>query len=169
MTTNQIEKALYKMYNRHNTYGIDKVSGSSNKLVSHECDFLVKLPSNRLIEIEIKVSKNDLKADFKKQHSHIDKKGRISYLYYAFPEENKEWIDLIEDKDVGILLISSREETICKVINNRYEYIQTGKISSNAHCFRKAKLIKGSRALTNEEINEFFHIGLKKVMYKRGE
>lgn len=50
----------------------------------HELDLAVLTPSNYLSEIEIKVSKHDLKKDKEKHHKHSD--YRIKHLYFAVPE-----------------------------------------------------------------------------------
>jgi len=50
----------------------------------HECDILIIKPSGYAIEVEIKMSVSDFKADMKKKHSHINEKLR--QLYYAMPE-----------------------------------------------------------------------------------
>jgi hypothetical protein len=49
----------------------------------HECDLLVLTPSGYAYEIEIKVTKADLRADARKTHGHFSKK--IGRLYYAVP------------------------------------------------------------------------------------
>jgi hypothetical protein len=50
----------------------------------HECDLLVCTKSNYLWEIEIKISKADLKKDNQKRHGHYNKK--IRRLYFAIPD-----------------------------------------------------------------------------------
>jgi hypothetical protein len=51
--------------------------------LNHEADLLVLSKANRLTEIEIKRSWSDFMADFKKKHTHYDKK--LSHFYYAVP------------------------------------------------------------------------------------
>lgn len=53
-------------------------------LIQHECDMLVLSKSGYLIEIEIKRSWEDFKADFKKKHTH-DNMGIIKNFYYCIP------------------------------------------------------------------------------------
>jgi len=50
----------------------------------HECDILALTPAGYATEIEIKVSKSDLRADKKKRHGHLH--NRIAYFYFAVPE-----------------------------------------------------------------------------------
>lgn len=51
--------------------------------LNHEADLLVLTKNKRLVEIEIKRSWSDFMADFKKSHTHNDKK--LSCFYYAVP------------------------------------------------------------------------------------
>lgn len=50
----------------------------------HECDILILSKSGWASEIEIKVSKSDLKKDASKGHGHNSSK--IKYLYFALPD-----------------------------------------------------------------------------------
>lgn len=68
----------------------------------HECDLLVVTKAGRLWEIEIKVSKSDIKADLKKRHQHRDE--RISRLYFAIPQALEDCIYLIPER-AGVLLV----------------------------------------------------------------
>ena len=52
--------------------------------LNHEADLLVITNARKLIEIEIKRTLADFMADFKKDHTHYDRK--LSYFYYAVPE-----------------------------------------------------------------------------------
>ena len=52
--------------------------------LKHEADLIVMDSGDRLTEIEIKISLQDLKADFKKEHAHKSK--LISRLVYAVPK-----------------------------------------------------------------------------------
>jgi len=56
-------------------------------------------------EVEIKISKSDLKADAKKQHHH-DKNGNyIKYLWFAMPEKLRGCEELVPE-NAGILYIN---------------------------------------------------------------
>lgn len=55
----------------------------------HECDLLVLSGSNYATEIEIKISKADIKQDKEKWHNHNSK--WIARLYFAVPEELKDF------------------------------------------------------------------------------
>jgi hypothetical protein len=49
----------------------------------HECDLLIMTGTGYLIEVEIKVSKQDLLAERKKRHGH--RSNKIKKLYFAVP------------------------------------------------------------------------------------
>ena len=51
--------------------------------LNHEADLLIMSKAKRLVEIEIKRTWSDFMADFKKHHTHNDKK--LKYFYYAVP------------------------------------------------------------------------------------
>lgn len=69
----------------------------------HECDLLIVRKSGAAIEVEIKVSRSDLKKDLDKPHHHNDK--RVKELYFAIPDYLKNCIEFIPEH-AGILLIS---------------------------------------------------------------
>lgn len=56
-------------------------------------------------EIEIKISKSDLKRDADKKHCHDS--NLIKYLYFAMPEYMKDCVDLVPER-AGILLVWER-------------------------------------------------------------
>jgi len=73
-------------------------------MVNHECDLLALTKSDTAHEIEIKVSKSDLKADSKKRHSHPGGK-LIKCLWFAGPETLEDaFIEYAPDK-AGIILV----------------------------------------------------------------
>ncbi len=69
----------------------------------HEADLIVVDKNLRATEVEIKVTLQDLKADFKKAHGHSSKK--IGRMYYAIPQYLVEkGFDLIPSK-YGVIVI----------------------------------------------------------------
>ncbi len=70
----------------------------------HECDLLMVSAAGYLTEIEIKVSKADLKRDAKKPHRH--RSNEIKRLFFALPEylESDDCIDLVPER-AGIILV----------------------------------------------------------------
>ncbi len=70
--------------------------------INHECDVFVLKKSGYAYEIEIKVSRGDLKKDLKKKRGHNSNK--IRRLYFAIPEDllsSKEFIP----ENAGILVV----------------------------------------------------------------
>ena len=77
-------------------------------MFSHECDLIRLTPSGYCSEIEIKISKADLKKDQTKRHNHVDGNGyrenKIKYLYFAIPEYLEDCSEYIPDR-AGILIL----------------------------------------------------------------
>jgi len=75
-------------------------------MFNHECDILVLNKDNTFTEVEIKISKADIKKDLTKSHKHKDYHNRIHKLYFAIPErlENEEIFSLIPDH-AGIMVV----------------------------------------------------------------
>lgn len=103
MTCLDIETAVAKMWNIRTHIIVPNVSWGLNL---HECDLLIVTKSNYAIEVEIKVSKSDLKKDAEKMHMH--ESSKIKLLYFAIPEKMLNCIDLIPGK-AGIIVIYKRE------------------------------------------------------------
>lgn len=75
--------------------------------LAHECDLLALDKQGRFTEIEIKISKSDLKADFAKWHGHKSK--IISRLVYAVPIELLELAESLVPKGAGIITVDYSE------------------------------------------------------------
>lgn len=103
-----IESAVVRLLNYRVYTIVPNVREGLN--LSHECDLLCLDGKGRFMEIEIKISAGDLKADFKKSHGHRSK--YIGRLAYAMPKELAEkYKDLIPE-NCG--LISVQIETLPK-------------------------------------------------------
>jgi len=69
----------------------------------HECDLLILDDKGRFTEVEIKVTRSDLKADLKKTHGHSSK--IISRLIFAVPHELLEFsLDVIPSR-AGLITV----------------------------------------------------------------
>ncbi len=70
----------------------------------HECDLLMVSAAGYLTEIEIKVSKADLKRDAEKPHRH--RSNEIKRLFFALPDylESDDCIDLVPER-AGIIIV----------------------------------------------------------------
>lgn len=103
ITTSEMEVAVALFLNTRQNLIIPNVHWG---MEMHECDLLMLTPSGYATEIEIKITLQDLKADAKKRHNHID--GRISALYFALPKKLEKNIDLVPNR-AGIIIVD--EET----------------------------------------------------------
>ena len=95
-------------------YGVDKgqIVVPNVLLGSYEADFITITKSDYLIEVEIKISISDFRADFKKKHYHDC--PEVNALYYALPKElyekHKEEVNESCDKvGAGIILIGEEK------------------------------------------------------------
>ena len=82
----------------------------------HECDLLMVSKAGYCTEIEIKVSRADLKNDAKKRHGHFS--NRIKYLYFAIPTYLEHCIEFVP-KRAGIITVAPENHglwTRCKII-----------------------------------------------------
>jgi hypothetical protein len=116
----------------------------------HECDLFLIKKTGFVIEIEIKVSKSDLLADFKKGHRHKDRQNRITEFYYAIPSDLiSSCYDLIP-KEAGVI--------VCErfIGYNKENIVRT-------YMKRKAPRIKNSRKLTLEEQLKIARLGCMRI------
>ena len=74
MTLFEIEEAVARYYDYRSHIIVPNVSWGWD---IHECDLIVVRPSGYAIEIEIKRSRADIKADGDKRHGHVDRQNRI--------------------------------------------------------------------------------------------
>lgn len=75
--------------------------------LAHECDLLVVTGSAWAWEIEIKVSKSDLKRDAAKMMHH--ESNLILRLYFAMPDTMRDRADLVPER-AGILYVTADGE-----------------------------------------------------------
>lgn len=113
ITTLEMEIALAKHFNFRQNLIVPNVSWGlyMNQSVLHECDLLILTGSNYLWEVEIKVSKADLKADKKKIHGHYNR--NIKRLYFAIPEYLEDSIEHIPER-AGIISVKNNGRFFCK-------------------------------------------------------
>lgn len=136
-----------------NLFGIRKniiVPNISWGFGMHECDVFLIKKSGVAVEIEIKRSKSDLLADFKKGHNHKDRQNRITEFYYAFPENLYESCKDLVPENAGII--------VC------YRYVDYKKENRvSATIKRQPKRIKGARKLTLEEQLRVAKLGTMRI------
>ena len=81
MTTTEMEVYLARFFKFTSNLIVPNISWGLNL---HECDLLILSGSGYATEVEIKISKSDLKHDKEKLHEHIS--NRIKKFYFAIPE-----------------------------------------------------------------------------------
>lgn len=116
----------------------------------HECDLFIIKKSGVVVEVEIKRSKSDLLADFKKGHNHHDRQNRITELYFALPEELYESCkDLIPE---GAGIITCYRWT---------DYKKRERLGAQTK--RSPKRIKRARKLTEQEQLRIARLGTMRI------
>lgn len=160
ITTVEMEVAIAKMFGIRQHIIVPNVSWGLQGM--HECDLFLIKKSGVAVEVEIKRSKSDFLADFKKGHDHKDRYNRITEFYYAFPE------DLLPK------CISDIPEHAGIITCERWvDYKKQERVS--AHIKRQPKRIKGARKLTIEEQLKVARLGtlriwsLKEKIIKNGK
>jgi hypothetical protein len=122
-------------------------------ILPFETDMLVLTKNGYAYGFEIKISKSDLKADFKKpQHSKINQMhngktglemyyGKYKYFYYAVPEHLKEYALEIIPEFCGLWVLNKPEYPLMKRF---YQVKEPRKLFdykwSNAHRYEVARL-----------------------------
>lgn len=82
-----IQIALARFFDSRANLVVPNVSWG---LMPHECDVVVLTQAGYCIEVEIKISKADLKADLKKEHGHNPRGydgANIHKLFFAMPDK----------------------------------------------------------------------------------
>lgn len=117
---------------------------------NHECDLFFIRKSGYGFEVEIKRTKSDMLADFKKKHNHGDRRNRIVQLYYAFPKELLPSVEELVPEDCGIITVEY--------------YSYDDKIwNGYARMHRDAKRRKGAKQLTKEEQLKIARLGTLRI------
>jgi len=145
ITTIEMEIILSSYFNVRRNLIVPNVSWGMciDQKPLHECDLLICTKSNYLHEIEIKVSKSDLKADKKKFHHHFH--PAIKSLYFAYPETLKNVEEYVPER-AGIITVGRTE---------------TGILFTKI--LRKPKNNMKSRAITDKEKFHLAHLGSMRI------
>ena len=106
ITTAEMEVSIVKFFGMREHIVVPNLSWG---FFSHELDLFFIRKSGYGFEVEIKRTKSDLLADFKKGHNHIDKKNRIVQLYYAIPQELLKTCEEHIPEQFGILVVEKYE------------------------------------------------------------
>ena len=147
ITTTEMEIAIAKYFGIRQHIIVPNLSWG---FFNHECDLFIIRKSGYGFEVEIKRSKSDMVADFKKKHGHKDRRNRIVQLYYAFPKELLPKVEALVPEDCGILTV----EYYGDEINEYRGYVQM---------YRDAKRKKGAKRLTKEEQLKIAKLGTMRI------
>jgi hypothetical protein len=141
ITTIEIEERVAQYFGPRECIIVPNISWGIN---IHECDLLIIRKSGYGIEVEIKTSKSDLKADAKKAHNHKDYMDRISELYFAIPDYMKDCIEYIPER-AGILILTKNEWGV------------------NVHRLRNPQKKKNRIKFTETEMMKVAHLGCMRI------
>jgi len=100
-TTREMEVAVARYFNARKNVIVPNVSWGMFKYEMDLC--MLNMVSMYASEVEIKVSKADLKADAKKEHHHDS--PSIKYLWFAMPDKMVGCEDLVPE-NAGIIYIN---------------------------------------------------------------
>ena len=144
MKTIEVEIALASYFDYRRNLIVPNISWG---LGIHECDLFILSQSGYATEVEIKISKSDLKADAKKWHNH--ESNLIKKLYFAIPEKLAEHIQYIPER-AGVIVLKRYKDTkttdylLCSIL-------------------RKPKPNKHARKLTDEERYKVARLGALRI------
>jgi len=155
-TTREMEVAIANYYNTRTNILVPNVSWG---LFNYEMDIVVMTPAGYLTEIEIKISRADLKKDLEKRHGHNS--TRIKSLYFAIPEKLKHCIDLIPER-AGIYVAKYRK---LSGIHYHYEQIKApaGLFRYEIEEIRKPIINKNAPALDLADKLQFYRLGALRI------
>ena len=103
VTASDMEIEVARYFNMRTNLIVPNVSWG---MLNHEADLVVVSPSGIASEVEIKVSKHDLKIDRLKRHHHNSK--YIHRLFFAIPDYLQDAIEFIPEH-AGILVVRSSD------------------------------------------------------------
>jgi hypothetical protein len=146
ITTAEMEVAIAKYFGYRQHIIVPNLSWG---FFSHECDLFLIRKSGYGFEVEIKRSKSDMQADFKKKHGHMDRRNRIVQLYYAFPKELLSKVEYHVPPECGILLVEKSKW------NDGYYF--------HVKMHRDAKRKTGAKRLTQAEQLKIARLGTLRI------
>ena len=113
ITTPEMECALANWFGYRQNLIVPNVHWGMNM---HECDLLVVSKAGYCTEVEIKVTRADLRRDAKKAHGH--QSNRIMYLYFAIPSYLEAATEFVPER-AGIILVSpatAHAHVTCRIL-----------------------------------------------------
>ena len=161
-TATEIEIAVANKLDYRKNIIVPNISWGAN--FNHECDLLViNMKTYHCTEVEIKISKSDLKADLHKWHGHSS--NRIKYLYFAIPINLLPTAEEILPDTTGIITV----EKFVRGINDGHFYDPY--THTETHIYRRAKVNPNSklRALTEKEVVNITRLGCMRIWKLKGQ
>ncbi len=135
ITTAEMEVRVANYLNTRRNLIVPNVSWGMNV---HECDLLVLTNAGWLWEVEIKISKADLKKDLQKYHRHDS--PLIKRLYFAIPDYLQDCIELVPDR-AGIIVVNTEAGRSWRgVWKHREARNHGGRKMTDAERYRLARL-----------------------------
>lgn len=147
ITTIEMELAISRYFGYRQNIIVPNISWG---FMNHEADIFIVKKSGYATEVEIKRSKADLLADFKKGHNHVDRLNRIQELYYALPKNIYEKCKDLIPKNAGILTCERDDNTWTK------EKIHVRTV-------REPVKVRGARKLTDKEKLKIATLGTMRI------
>lgn len=128
-TTIEIECAVANFFGIRRNLIVPNTSWGMN---IHECDLLILSNSGYATEVEIKISKSDLKKDKEKSHGH--QSDLIKRFYFAVPEKiSLEFIYEHIPERAGVIHVSQRGRCIirkqCRYNNKAKKFNTEGRLA----------------------------------------
>lgn len=148
MKTIEVEEAVARMFGIRQNLIVPNISWG---LGLHECDLLVIRMSAYAVEVEIKVTRADLKKDAEKRHGH--ESDKIKEFYYAVPEKLYDACVQFTPITAGIIVVSDADAS-----DPFFEpYWRKASIK------RPATVRKDARRLTPAEVSQVARLGCMRI------
>ena len=148
INTFEMEAALTNYYFRRNyQLVVPRLSSIAFDGINHECDLLILSDSNYATEVEIKISKADLRKDKQKWHKH--RSNMIKYLYFAVPEYMIDFALGKIPKEAGLFGVYKR------VYNGKYMYF--------VKKVKQAGVNRSAQKWTMEDRLKLAELGVKRI------
>ncbi len=144
-TCTEIEHCLAQEWGPRQNIIVPNVSWG---LGIHECDLLIASKSGWATEIEIKVSRADLKKDAGKGHGHISNK--IKWLYFALPEALENCLDLVP-AHAGVIIIRNNFREGYSIPRHSAEFV------------RSPTPNQAARKLDDDEMKQLMRLGCLRI------
>jgi len=145
ITTIEMEEAISRFFGVRTNIIVPNLSWGLSGM--HECDMFIVKKSGYAVEVEIKRTKADLLADFKKKHDHSD--IRIREFYYALPAKLLETCTELIPEHAGIISCNRSPWNTRKTVH--------------ASIKRSATIRKDARKLTQEEQFKVAKLGTMRI------